>query len=59
MLFQEAMALRPEDYTLRNKLGATLANSNGSAEAIPIYEEALESRPSYARGECISYYPFL
>lgn len=32
------------------KIGATLANSNQSADAIPYYSEALAIRPKYARG---------
>ena len=49
-LFNEALQARPDDFTLLNKLGATLANSNESTEAIPLYEKALGFRPSYARG---------
>ncbi len=40
----------PADFNLLNKLGATLANSNKSEEALPIYKQALEQRPTYARG---------
>lgn len=48
--FQRALELRPNDYSLLNKLGATLANANKSPKAIPYYAKALELRPNYARG---------
>ncbi|CAM9536525.1 unnamed protein product [Chrysoparadoxa australica] len=48
--FELALRARPADYGLWNKLGATLANSNRSAEAIPMYHKALEMKPRYARG---------
>lgn len=37
-------------YNLLNKLAATLANSNNSAEAIPLYSKVLQQRPKFARG---------
>jgi tetratricopeptide (TPR) repeat protein len=38
------------DYSLWNKLGATLANSQRSEEALPAYHRALDLKPKYARG---------
>jgi peroxin-5 len=48
--FRRAIDVRPMDYQLRNKLGATLANSNRSDEALPFYRAALSLKPRYARG---------
>lgn len=48
--FKNAVNFKPDDYSLWNKLGATLANSNRSEEAMPAYHRALELKPKYARG---------
>ncbi|KAL9187424.1 hypothetical protein ACHAXT_001527 [Thalassiosira profunda] len=48
--FRRALAVRPDDYQLHNRLGATLANGNRSDEALPAYREALRLKPRYARG---------
>ncbi|KAL7550491.1 hypothetical protein ACHAWF_013713 [Thalassiosira exigua] len=48
--FRRAIDVRPDDYQLRNKLGATLANGNRSGEALPSYRAALGLKPKYARG---------
>lgn len=47
--FRRAIDFRPDDYQLRNKLGATLANGNRSEEALPSYHAALRVKPKYAR----------
>eukprot|EP01042_Synura_sphagnicola_P001669 gene1669-1954_t len=45
-----ALSHRPEDFALLNKVAATLANSERSAEAVPLYAQALQLRPGYVRG---------
>ncbi|KAJ1977257.1 hypothetical protein H4R35_002372 [Dimargaris xerosporica] len=47
--FQTALNLRPDDYLLWNKLGATLANSRQPQKAMDAYFTALELKPSYIR----------
>jgi peroxin-5 len=47
--FEAAIRLRPTDYSLWNKLGATQANSMECAKALPCYVNALELKPQYVR----------
>ncbi|KAH7726353.1 CRE-PRX-5 protein [Aphelenchoides avenae] len=44
-----ALAVKPDDATLWNRLGATLANGEQTAEAISAYRKALELFPTYVR----------
>ena len=46
---RSALAVRPKDYSLWNKLGATQANSSCSQEAIAAYQRALDLKPNYMR----------
>lgn len=39
--FERALKLKPQDYSLWNKLGATQANSVQSADAIMAYRQVL------------------
>lgn len=47
--FEAAIARRPNDYLLYNKLGATLANAKQSERAIEAYSAALDINPDYIR----------
>jgi len=48
--FAEALKARPKDYSLWNKLGATLANSGHSEASLAAYHQALALKPNYTRG---------
>ncbi|KAF9159849.1 Peroxisomal membrane signal receptor PTS1 [Actinomortierella ambigua] len=47
--FEAGLKARPNDYLLWNRLGATLANSGRSEDAIEAYHKALEIKPSFVR----------
>ncbi|BFZ54901.1 Peroxisomal membrane signal receptor PTS1 [Savitreella phatthalungensis] len=47
--FSAALRIRPDDALLWNRLGATLANSGKSEDAIEAYTRALEIAPTFVR----------
>ncbi|KAI8993043.1 TPR-like protein [Trametes punicea] len=47
--FTTALAVRPNDWLLYNRVGATLANSGHPDEALQYYYTALELNPAYIR----------
>ncbi|KAG6866740.1 hypothetical protein C0991_011399 [Blastosporella zonata] len=47
--FESALAARPKDYTLWNRLGSCLSNGSKPEEALGAYQEALHLRPTYTR----------
>lgn len=47
--FSTALSVRPSDWLLYNRLGATLSNSGRSAEAIQYYHHALNLQPEFVR----------
>ncbi|KAI5123040.1 hypothetical protein M0805_000476 [Coniferiporia weirii] len=47
--FKAALAVRPDDWQLYNRVGATLANSGLSEDAFQYYYRALELNPVYIR----------
>ncbi|KAJ6500136.1 hypothetical protein C8R47DRAFT_282805 [Mycena vitilis] len=47
--FRTALAVRPDDWLLYNRVGATMANSGRAEEALQYYLRALELNPVYIR----------
>lgn len=47
--FTAALQVRPDDWLLYNRLGATLSNSGRSEEALRYYHQALDLRPGFVR----------
>ncbi|OCH95124.1 TPR-like protein [Obba rivulosa] len=47
--FMTALAVRPDDWQLYNRVGATLANSGQPEAALQYYHRALELNPTYIR----------
>lgn len=47
--FKAALSIKPDDAVLWNRLGASLANSSRSEEAVSAYFKALELKPSFVR----------
>lgn len=47
--FRAALSIKPDDPILWNRLGASLANSNRSEEAVNAYFKALELKPTFVR----------
>lgn len=47
--FKAALSIKPDDPVLWNRLGASLANSNRSEEAVNAYFKALELKPTFVR----------
>ncbi|KAI6110544.1 hypothetical protein EDD16DRAFT_1610426 [Pisolithus croceorrhizus] len=50
--FLTALAVRPDDWLLYNRVGATMANSGRAGEALQYYYRALELNPGYIRARC-------
>lgn len=49
ILFKEALKFDTSNYSLWNKLGATLAHLGRADEAIEAYHKALDLKPNYVR----------
>jgi peroxin-5 len=47
------MGVRPDDWQLYNRIGATMANGGDAGTALQYYYCALELNPSYIRARCV------
>lgn len=47
--FTAALNVRPDDWILYNRIGATLSNSGRSQDSLQFYHKALSLRPDFAR----------
>ncbi|GAW04268.1 peroxisomal targeting signal 1 receptor [Lentinula edodes] len=47
--FRAALSIRPDDWQLYNRVGATMANSGRAEEALEYYYRALDLNPAYVR----------
>ncbi|KAJ3853752.1 hypothetical protein EV368DRAFT_38320 [Lentinula lateritia] len=47
--FRAALSIRPDDWQLYNRVGATMANSGRAEEALEYYYRALDLNPTYVR----------
>ncbi|KAJ3724705.1 hypothetical protein C8R42DRAFT_662545 [Lentinula raphanica] len=47
--FKAALSVRPDDWQLYNRVGATMANSGKPGEALEYYYRALDLNPAYVR----------
>ncbi|KAH0827397.1 hypothetical protein J3R83DRAFT_4052 [Lanmaoa asiatica] len=47
--FLTALAVRPDDWLLYNRVGATMANNGQAADALEYYFRALDLNPAYIR----------
>lgn len=54
--FRTALKLKPNDYSLWNKLGATQANSVQSADAIEAYQRVIRLVPFHVWQQCPKIY---
>ncbi|KAF8904468.1 hypothetical protein CPB84DRAFT_1677396 [Gymnopilus junonius] len=53
--FRTALAVRPDDWLLYNRVGATMANSGRAEEALDYYYRALELNPGYIRARRVNH----
>ncbi|KAF5393239.1 hypothetical protein D9757_000747 [Collybiopsis confluens] len=57
--FRAALSVRPDDWQLYNRVGATMANSGQAAEALQYYYRALDLNPAYIRARSVDFFKAL